>query len=102
MKLQEHPPGAQLSVIDNPDVSETYVDHLTGILFANGIMSLTLSTLRADASKPDAPQFRQVVARLTMPAGTAKEMAQTLQGFITQIEASGGAVPAPGPGATVQ
>jgi len=69
-------------LMDNPNAPETYAVAATGFFNANGVISITLESARADHSKSPGPINRVVVGRLVMPAAGAQAMAVGLFDFL--------------------
>ncbi len=67
---------------DNPHAPELYATAATGFFNANGTISITLESVRADHSKSPGPINRVVVGRLVMPANGAQAMAVGLFDFL--------------------
>ena len=67
---------------DNPNAPELYAVAATGFFNANGVISITLESARADHSKSPGPINRVVVGRLVMPAQGAQAMAVSLFDFL--------------------
>jgi hypothetical protein len=67
---------------DNPNAPEYYATAATGFFNANGVISITLESARADHSKSPGPINRVVVGRLVMPAAGAQAMAVGLFDFL--------------------
>ena len=67
---------------DNPHAPEPYAVAATGFFNANGVISITLESARADHSKSPGPINRVVVGRLVMPAAGAQAMAVGLFDFL--------------------
>lgn len=69
-------------LIDNPQAPETFAVAATGFFNANGLISITLESARADHSKAPGPVNRVVVGRLVMPAAGAQALAVGLFDFL--------------------
>ncbi len=67
---------------DSPNAPELYATAATGFFNANGVISITLESARADHSKSPGPINRVVVGRLVMPAQGAQAMAVGLFDFL--------------------
>jgi hypothetical protein len=67
---------------DDARAPELYAAAATGFFNANGVISITLESARADHSKTPAPVSRVVVGRLVMPAGGAQALAVGLFDFL--------------------
>jgi hypothetical protein len=69
-------------LLDDPKAPEIYATAASGFFNANGTISITLESARADHSKSPAPVSRVVVGRLVMPAGGAQALAVGLFDFL--------------------
>ena len=69
-------------LLDDPKAPEIFAVAATGFFNANGTISITLESARADHSKSPAPVSRVVVGRLVMPAGGAQALAVGLFDFL--------------------
>lgn len=67
---------------DSPNAPEHYATAATGFFNANGVISITLESARADHSKSPDSINRVVVGRLVMPAQGAQAMAVGLFDFL--------------------
>ncbi|MBV9550871.1 MAG: hypothetical protein JO256_14470 [Alphaproteobacteria bacterium] len=67
---------------DDPKAPEIYATAATGFFNANGIISITLESARADHSKSPAPVNRVVVGRVVLPAAGAQALAVGLFDFL--------------------
>jgi hypothetical protein len=67
---------------DDPRAPEIYATAATGFFNANGTISITLESARADHSKSPAPVNRVVIGRLVMPASGAQALAVGLFDFL--------------------
>jgi hypothetical protein len=67
---------------DDPKAPEIFAVAATGFFNANGVISITLESARADHSKSPGPINRVVVGRLVMPAAGAQALAVGLFDFL--------------------
>jgi hypothetical protein len=67
---------------DDPKAPEIYATAATGFFNANGVISITLESARADHSKTPPPVNRTVVGRVVLPAGGAQALAVGLFDFL--------------------
>ena len=67
---------------DDPKAPEIYAVAATGFFNANGVISITLESARADHSKTPGPINRVVVGRLVLPAAGAQALAVGLFDFM--------------------
>jgi hypothetical protein len=71
-----------ITFIDNPQAPEFYASGATGFFVSNGVITITLESLRADHGEKPGPLTRTVVGRLTMPAAGAQGLAIGLFDFL--------------------
>ena len=69
-------------LLDNPQAPEIFAVAATGFFNANGLISITLESARADHSKAPGPVNRVVVGRVVMPATGAQALAVGLFDFL--------------------
>ena len=74
--------NAQARLQDDPKAPEIYATAATGFFNANGMISITLESPRADHSKTPAPVNRVVVGRLVLPTAGAQALAVGLFDFL--------------------
>ena len=72
----------EIKFVDNPNAPELYASGATGFFVSNGIISITLESIRADHGEKPGPLSRVVVGRLTMPAAGAQGLAIGLFDFL--------------------
>ena len=68
--------------LDNPNATETFASAATGFFIADGNVAITFESSRADHSESPGPIYRQVVARMVMPAAAAQGLAVGLFDFL--------------------
>ena len=76
------PKAPAITFVDNPEAPEFYASGATGFFVSNGIITITLESLRADHGEKPGPLKRVVVGRLTMPAAGAQGLAIGLFDFL--------------------
>jgi hypothetical protein len=69
-------------LLDNPQAPEIFAVAATGFFNANGLISITLESARADHTKAPGPVNRIVVGRIIMPAAGAQALAVGLFDFL--------------------
>jgi hypothetical protein len=80
--MSESGKNALPKLVDDPKAPEIYAVAATGFFNANGVISITLESARADHSKSPGPINRVVVGRLVMPAAGAQALAVGLFDFL--------------------
>ena len=80
--MSEAKNAAATKLQDDTKAPEIFAVAATGFFNANGLISVTLESARADHSKSPAPVNRVVVGRLVMPAGGAQALAVGLFDFL--------------------
>ncbi len=68
--------------IDNPNAVEIFASAATGFFVADGNISITFDSARADHTESPGPVYRQVVARIVLPASSAQGLAVGLFDFL--------------------
>jgi hypothetical protein len=71
-----------LNFVDNPDAPEIFSSGATGFFVANGNITITFESARADHSQSPGPVYRTVVGRVVMPAASAQGLAIGLFEFL--------------------
>ena len=71
-----------IKFVENPDAPEFYASGATGFFVSNGVITITLESLRADHGDKPGPLTRTVVGRLVMPAAGAQGLAIGLFDFL--------------------
>jgi hypothetical protein len=82
MANDAQPKEQTIQFVDNPQAPEIYASGATGFFVSNGIISVTLESLRADHGEKPGPMQRVVVGRLVMPAAGAQGLAIGLFDFL--------------------
>jgi hypothetical protein len=80
--MSESGKNAIPKLLDNPQAPEIFAVAATGFFNANGLISITLESARADHTKAPGPVNRIVVGRLVMPAAGAQALAVGLFDFL--------------------
>lgn len=80
--MSESGKNALPKLVDDPKAPEIYAVAATGFFNANGVISITLESARADHTKSPGPINRVVVGRLVMPAAGAQALAVGLFDFL--------------------
>jgi hypothetical protein len=80
--MSESGKNALPKLLDDPKAPEIYAVAATGFFNANGVISITLESARADHSKSPGPINRVVVGRLVLPAAGAQALAVGLFDFM--------------------
>jgi hypothetical protein len=83
--MSETGKNAVPKLVDDPKAPELYAVAATGFFNANGVISITLESARADHSKSPGPINRVVVGRLVMPAAGAQALAVGLFVFLEKL-----------------
>jgi hypothetical protein len=73
-----------MRLIDNVFAPEILATGVSGLSLMNGVVTLTLESLRCDHSKTPPPMERIVVARITAPIAAAQAMVVGLHQFLGQ------------------
>ncbi len=68
--------------VDNPEAPEIFSSGATGFFVANGNITVTFESARADHSQSPGPVYRAVVGRIVMPAAAAQGLAVGLFDFL--------------------
>ena len=68
--------------VDNPEAPEIFSSGATGFFVANGNITVTFDSARADHSQSPGPVYRAVVGRIVMPAAAAQGLAVGLFDFL--------------------
>jgi hypothetical protein len=68
--------------IDNPNAPEIFSSAATGFFVADGNVSITFESARADHTESPGPVNRHAVARIVIPAAAAQGLAVGLFDFL--------------------
>ena len=74
-------PGV-VSFIDDPHAPDIFVDDTAGFFVHNGLLKLTMVSIRADHGSSPSPINRVVVGRLAMPIPAAQNLSVALYDFL--------------------
>jgi hypothetical protein len=83
--------AATLRYLDRPDIGETFVDCVTGLVFDGHMLRLELGVTRLDEVKPNAPITgrRYPVCRLVLPPSAAVDLINRMQQVAAALVQSG-------------
>lgn len=72
---------ATINYIDRPDVSETFADAISGLIFDGQTLRIEFAVTRLDEVKPNAPITgrRYPICRLALPPGAALDLINRMQ-----------------------
>ena len=71
-----------MSVVENLMAPDIFADEVTYFAIGNGIVALTLTSVRWDNSVEPARQVKVVTSRLRLPVGPARALATGLHDFL--------------------
>jgi hypothetical protein len=80
--MSKAPAATAIQFVDNPLAPELYASGATGFFVSNGIITITLESVRPDHAETPGPLSRVVVGRLVMPAAGAQGLAIGLFDFL--------------------
>ena len=85
------PPGIDVTFVDLPDLSETFVDSIENFTFNNGILRFDLCCTRLGILNPPAkPKGKKYpVGRVVMPLDAAVALFNSLNNLFSALEKSG-------------
>jgi hypothetical protein len=69
-------------IVDNPAAPEIFASAATGFFVANGNVTITFESARADHAESPGPVYRAVVGRVVIPAQGAQALAIGLFDFL--------------------
>lgn len=85
MKMFPQPqPQPEFPLVDNAFAPELVVTGAAGMSLINGLLTVTLESLRCDHSKTPPVLERVVVGRIAMPAASAQTLLLSLHHFLGQ------------------
>jgi hypothetical protein len=92
--------AATIRYLDRPDVTETFADSITGLVFDGQTLRIEFSVTRVDEVKPDAPISgrRYPASRIVLSPGAAIELINRMQQIGAALTQAGVAKTAPGRG----
>lgn len=77
-------PEPDIPLIDNMLAPELAVSGVSGMALINGVVTITLESVRCDHSKSPPPLERQVVGRIATPVAAAQALLLGLHQFLGQ------------------
>jgi hypothetical protein len=92
---QQQPPQAQiqtqLQYVDRPEISETFVDSLRGVMFDGMNLRLEFVVNRMDEPRPSTPPSGKSypVCRIVIPLPSGMAMVGQINGLIANLQAQG-------------
>ena len=92
--------AATIRYLDRPDVTETFADSITGLVFDGQTLRIEFSVTRVDEVKPDAPITgrRYPASRIVLSPGAAIELINRMQQIGAALTQAGVAKTTPGRG----
>jgi hypothetical protein len=83
--------AATIRFVDRPEVGETFVDCVTGLLFEGHMLRLEFGVTRLDEVKPNTPITgrRYPVCRLVLPPSAAVELINRMQQIAAALSQAG-------------
>jgi hypothetical protein len=96
--------AATIRYIDRPDVTETFADAVSGLVFDGQTLRIEFAVTRLDEVKPNSPITgrRYPTCRLALPPAAAVELINRMQQIGVALGQAGLARPAPRPDETPQ
>jgi hypothetical protein len=89
MVMEHDDDVAALPLIDDPTIKDVFAEFCTGLNFVYGNLHMTLASVTADHSLPQAPSKRIVSARIVMPIIGAIELRDLLTQLIDALTEQG-------------
>ena len=92
--------AATIRYLDRPDVTETFADSITGLVFDGQTLRIEFSVTRVDEVKPDSPITggRYPASRMVLSPGAAIELINRMQQIGAALTQAGVAKTTPGRG----
>jgi hypothetical protein len=92
--------AATIRYLDRPDVTETFADSITGLVFDGQTLRIEFSVTRVDEVKPDSPITgrRYPASRIVLSPGAAIELINRMQQIGAALTQAGVAKTTPGRG----
>jgi hypothetical protein len=92
--------AATIRYLDRPDVTETFADSITGLVFDGQTLRIEFSVTRVDEVKPDSPITgrRYPASRIVLSPGAAIELITRMQQIGAALTQAGVAKTTPGRG----
>jgi hypothetical protein len=91
MPPQETTPREAMTITDQPNVPELYVDGIQAVMVANAVVRLNL--LREIAPSTEGGKRRLVIGRTFIPLNALLDVAQVLNAVITRMRQDGALPP---------
>jgi hypothetical protein len=94
--------AATIRYVDRPDVTETFADAVSGLVFDGQTLRIELAVTRLDEVRPNSPITgrRYPVCRLTLPPAAAMDLINRMQQIGAALVQAGAAKATPRPGET--
>ena len=94
--------AATINYIDRPDIAETFVDSVSGLVFDGQSLRIEFAVTRIDEVKPGAPITgrRYPACRLVLPPAAAVDLINRMQQVGAALTQAGVAKATPRPGET--
>ena len=91
---------ATVRYIDRPEIEETFIDSISGLIFDGQTLRIEFAVTRLDEVKPNSPITgrRYPACRVVMPPGAAVELINRMQQIATALTQAGITKAAPRPG----
>src|SRR5580692_5093664 len=91
--------AAALRYVDRPEIAETFVDSVTGLVFDGQSLRVEFGVTRLDEVKPNTPITgrRYTACRLVLPPAAAVDLINRMQQIGAALTQAGVARPAPRP-----
>jgi hypothetical protein len=91
--------SASLRYVDRPDIAETFVDSVTGLLFDGQTLRIEFGVTRLDEVKPNTPMTgrRYPACRVVLPPAAAIDLINRMQQIAAALTQAGVVKSAPRP-----
>jgi hypothetical protein len=96
--------AATIRYVDRPDVTETFADSISGLVFDGQTLRIEFAVTRLDEVKPETPITgrRYPACRLALPSAAAMELINRMQQIGAALAQAGVARQGPRPGEAPQ
>jgi len=86
-----YPPEMKITLVERPELDETFVDSLEAFAFNNNLVRFDMCCVRLDPGNPPAPLTgrRYPVGRVVMPLDAAIELFNKLNHLFSALEKTG-------------
>ncbi len=84
MKSSDKKEASNHLIVENLHAPETFVSNVPNFSIGNGVVTLTLASLRFDNAVTPAEQHVVTVGRMVMPIASARVLATSLHNFLEQ------------------